>query len=62
MKVQIIKEDKWYSASIPELGVFAEGDNWEDMMKNLSSGMELTDGYWAKKQSPLTKKEFELVF
>lgn len=45
MKVQIIKEEKGYSASIPELGVFAEGDNWEDMMKNLSSGMELTDGY-----------------
>jgi predicted RNase H-like HicB family nuclease len=62
MKVHIIKEDIGYSASIPELGVFAEGDNWEDMMKNLSSGMELTDQYIQNKTSPVSAKEFELVF
>lgn len=61
MKVHIIKEDVGYSASIPEIGVFSQGDTWEAMMEDLTSGIELTDQYM-KNKTPLLKKEFELVF
>jgi predicted RNase H-like HicB family nuclease len=60
MKAHVIKEEIGYSASIEELGVFAQGNTWEEMLSNLNAGITLTDEYRENRISEL-KQEFELV-
>ena len=60
MKAHVIKEKIGYSASIQELGVFAQGDTWEEMLSSLNAGITLTDEYKQNRISEL-KQEFELV-
>ena len=60
MNAHVIKEQIGYSASIQELGVFAQGDTWEEMLSNLNAGITLTDEYKQNRISEL-KQEFELV-
>jgi predicted RNase H-like HicB family nuclease len=60
MKAHVIKEKIGYSASIQELGVFAQGDTWEEMLVSLNAGITLTDEYKQNRISEL-KQEFELV-
>ena len=60
MNAHVIKEKIGYSASILELGVFAQGDTWEEMLSNLNAGITLTDEYKQNRISEL-KQEFELI-
>jgi len=60
MNAHVIKEKIGYSASILELGVFAQGDTWEEMLSNLNAGITLTDEYKQNCISEL-KQEFELI-
>jgi predicted RNase H-like HicB family nuclease len=60
MNAHVIKEQIGYSASIQELGVFAQGNTWEEMLSNLNAGITLTDEYKQKRISEL-KQEFELI-
>ncbi len=52
MEVKINKEKKWYSASIFDLGVFTQGDSFEDLLINIEDALithyaeEVSDKKW----------------
>lgn len=69
MEVKINKEKKWYSASIFDLWVFTQGENFEELLINLEDALkthyaeEISDKKWILPKLKLFEKAktFKLI-
>ncbi len=54
---RITKEDEWYVARCPELGVTSQGQNVESARSNLREAIEVYLETWGAPPNPLTRRQ-----
>lgn len=61
MKINIIKEKKWFSAHVENTGIFTQWDNFEELIKNLNEAISLYQEEDIKNISSVKLDKFSLT-